>query len=100
MLLIQEDALPLIILLLDDTHHAVLEVSLLQSIEMLRVVSQERHLSSLLFPLFQPLGHEYSRGDRGARLPLLVRGLDLRVVEIFDLYIIKIMTLHLLIIVF
>jgi hypothetical protein len=38
---IQEDALPLIILLLDDTHHAVLEVSLLQSIEMLRVVSQE-----------------------------------------------------------
>jgi hypothetical protein len=37
--MIQEDALPLIILLLEDTLHAVLEVSLLQSIEMLGVVS-------------------------------------------------------------
>ena len=88
--------------MLDDAHHAVLEVSLLQSIEMLGVISQYCHLSSLLLPLFQPLGHEYHRGDRGARLPLLVRGLLLdlmRVVEIVNLDIIKIMTLHLLVIV-
>jgi hypothetical protein len=58
---IQEDSLPLIILVLYDAHHAVLEVSLLQSIEMLRVVPQERHLSSLLLPLLQPLSHKYRR---------------------------------------
>lgn len=57
LLVIQEDSLPLIILVLYDTHHAVLEVGLLQSIEMLRVVSQERHLGSLLLPLLEPLGH-------------------------------------------
>jgi len=39
LLVIQEDALPLIILMLEDTHHAVLQVSLFQSIEMLGVVS-------------------------------------------------------------
>lgn len=59
--MIQEDSLPLIVLVLDNTHHAVLEVSLLQSIEMLRVVSQERHLSSLLLPLLEPLGHKNRR---------------------------------------
>ena len=39
LLVIQENALPLIILLLEDTHHAVLQVSLFKSIEMLGVVS-------------------------------------------------------------
>jgi hypothetical protein len=95
---IQEDSLSLIILVLDNTHHTILEVSLLQSIEVLRVVPQERHLGSLLLPLLQPLSHKYRRGDRGARLPLLVRGLDLRVVDIVNLNIIKIMTLHLVLI--
>ena len=61
LLVIQEDSLPLIVLVLDDAHHTVLEVSLLQSIEMLRIVSQERHLCSLLLPLLQPLGHKHSR---------------------------------------
>ena len=74
-------------------------MGLLQSIEMLGVVSQERHLSSLLFPLLHPLGHEYRRGDRGARLPLLLWGLDLRVVDVVNLDVIEIMILHLVLIV-
>ena len=67
---------------------------------MLRVVSQERHLGSLLFPLLQPLCHKNRRWDRRARLPLLVRGLDLRIIEIVNLNIIIIMTFHLVLIMF